>query len=79
MIVQLSIHSKNYWADLQQPVDISLPLKEGAENPNCYWAEPVKFETIVADNFIGSVQRGGPVNYQKLTLTPHGNGTHTEC
>lgn len=64
--------------DLSQPISISIPIKEGEENPNCYWADPVKFETIKAGNFIGSVADGGPVNYQKLHLTPHGNGTHTE-
>ena len=79
MIIRLSIHNTTWWADLQRPIDISLPLKEGSDNPNCYWADPVKIETIVAGNFIGSVQAGGSVNHRKITLTPHGNGTHTEC
>ncbi len=64
--------------DLNAPIGISIPIKAGKQNPNCYWAEPVKFETIRADGFIGSVAKGGPVNYQKLLITPHGNGTHTE-
>lgn len=79
MNIYLDFNKKKYAADLLQPLDLSLPLKEGAENPNCYWADPVKFETISSGNFIGSVKAGGSVNYQKLTLTPHGNGTHTEC
>ncbi|MBX2964782.1 MAG: cyclase family protein [Cyclobacteriaceae bacterium] len=79
MIVQLTAHQKKYSANLAEPLDISLPLREGNNNPNCYWAEPVKFETIESGDFIGSVARGGSVNYQKVTLTPHGNGTHTEC
>ncbi|MCF6352518.1 MAG: cyclase family protein [Cyclobacteriaceae bacterium] len=64
--------------DLNKPIVISIPIKEG-DNPNCYWAEPVKFETIKTDGFIGSVAQGGSVNYQKLQITPHGNGTHIEC
>ncbi len=64
--------------NLNKPICISVPIKEGDENPNCYWAEPVKFETIKSGNFIGSVREGGPVNYQKLQITPHGNGTHIE-
>ncbi|MFA0961772.1 cyclase family protein [Roseivirga sp. BDSF3-8] len=64
--------------DLSRPLDISLPLREGHENPNCYWAEPPLFETIRMGEFVGSVKEGGPVNYQKVTITPHGNGTHTE-
>jgi arylformamidase len=79
MNIHLDFNKKKYIADLLRPIDISLPLKEGVENPNCYWADPVKFETISSGNFIGSVKDGGSVNYQKLTLTPHGNGTHTEC
>lgn len=79
MIIQLSFNRKNYSADLSVPLDISIPIQEGDQNPNCYWADPVKFETITSGNFIGSVKAGGSVNYQKLTITPHGNGTHTEC
>lgn len=79
MITTLTHNSKTYRADLSQSYDISLPLKQGFDNPNCYWAEPVTFDTIRAGSFIGSVQEGGSVNYQKLSLTPHGNGTHTEC
>jgi kynurenine formamidase len=79
MNIHFDFNKKKYTADLLRPLDISLPLKEGVENPNCYWADPVKFETISSGDFIGSVKAGGSVNYQKLTVTPHGNGTHTEC
>ena len=79
MIIQLDFNKKKYSANLSAPLDISLPLREGSNNPNCYWADPVKFETISSGNFIGSVKAGGNVNYQKLMFTPHGNGTHTEC
>lgn len=79
MIIQLTFSNRIYTADLGKPHDISLPLKEGDENPNCYWAEPVTLKTIRSDDFVGSVQEGGSVNYQKLSITPHGNGTHTEC
>ena len=79
MIIQLDFNKKKYKADLNHPLDVSLPLQEGSENVNCYWADPIKFETISSGDFIGSVKAGGSVNYQKLSLTPHGNGTHTEC
>ena len=79
MIAQLTFNNKNYAVALDQPLDISLPLKPGDQNPTCYWADAVKMETIRSGDFIGSVNEGGSVNYQKLTVTPHGNGTHTEC
>lgn len=80
MIAHIGIHEKAaIEVDLNKPIDISIPIKNGDNNPNCYWAEDVRFETIRAEGFVGSVAEGGSVNYQKLTLTPHGNGTHVEC
>lgn len=79
MIIQLTLRNRTYRADLTQPFDISLPIQSGSDNPTCYWADPVVMETIRSGDFIGSVQEGGSVNYQKLSITPHGNGTHTEC
>lgn len=68
-----------YRADLSKPFEIGIPLQHGQQNPNCYWADEPKLETIRMGNFVGSVAEGGPVNYQKFTFSPHGNGTHTEC
>jgi arylformamidase len=79
MIAQLKWQGELYEANLAQPMPISIPIKDGAENPNCYFAEPVKFEVIKAEGFVGSIKLGGPVNHQKFTISPHGNGTHTEC
>ncbi len=81
MIKQATIQLANqlFTFDLSQPYDLSIPIQEGKQNPNCYWAEPPYFETIRAGDFVGSVALGGSCNYQKISLTPHGNGTHTEC
>jgi arylformamidase len=79
MKISLIYSSKTYEADLSAPLDISIPLRNGTENPSCYYADPATFETISAGSFIGSVKLGGSVNHKKVTLTPHGNGTHTEC
>lgn len=70
---------KRYQADLSQPIDLSLVLRNGLENPNCFWAPPVEFSPVVAGDFVGSTERGGPVNFFNIRLNPHGNGTHTEC
>ncbi|PIY10491.1 MAG: metal-dependent hydrolase [Flexibacter sp. CG_4_10_14_3_um_filter_32_15] len=84
MKINYSINNKTYTADLSKPLDISIPLqagnKEKTVNPNCYYAEEPTFETIrFEDTFVGSVAEGGVCNYQRVSLTPHGNGTHTEC
>ena len=79
MKAKIDISSTNaIIVDLDYPISISIPIKNGSENPNCYGAEDVKFKTIKAEGFIGSVAEGGPVNYQTLQITPHGNGTHIE-
>ncbi len=84
MKIQYSINNATYTADLSKPLDISMPLQAGTQdktlNANCYYAEEPTFETIRFEGvFIGSVAEGGVCNYQRVSLTPHGNGTHTEC
>ena len=79
MIIQVTYSGKTYTTDLDQPIDISLPIRNGNNNPNCFWAEPVEISTITVGDFVGSVAQGGTTNYQRLSMTPHGNGTHTEC
>ena len=68
-----------YLADLTRPIDISIVLRDGLENPNCFWAPAVEYSPVVAGDFIGSTAQGGPVNFFNIRVNPHGNGTHTEC
>jgi len=64
---------------LSQPIDISIPLRDGLGNPNCFYAPPVEFSPVVAGDFIGSTRQGGLLNFMNVKFNPHGNGTHTEC
>jgi arylformamidase len=66
-------------ADLNQPIDISIPLKEGMETVNCFWATYMDVAPVRMGSFVGSTQEGGNVNFKTVKFTPHGNGTHTEC
>ncbi len=77
--VQINSSNQTYLADLNKGIEVGLVLKDGAENPNCYYADPPEFEVIIAGDFKGSVGIGGPVNHRKVHFSPHGNGTHTEC
>lgn len=79
MIFQLTHQNNPYTIDTTQGIDLSFPIAAGKENPTCYYAAPVQYNTIRAGDFIGSVAEGGSCNYQQVTFTPHGNGTHTEC
>ena len=79
MLATYPFHSHTFSFDPSAPLDISLPLAPGPEQVNCFWAEPVQFETIRVGDFVGSVAEGGSTNYKRVHFTPHGNGTHTEC
>jgi arylformamidase len=79
MIFTFSHLERQYSFDASKPIDISLPLRNGSNNPSCYYADPVVYETIRAGSFVGDVAEGGSVNHKKVYFTPHGNGTHTEC
>lgn len=69
----------HYQIDFSRPLDISIPLRHGENNVNCFYAPPPEFTPLRAGDFIGSVEAGAPVNFYNVRLNPHGNGTHTEC
>ena len=79
MTISLHYKDQKYLADLSKPLDISIPLQEGAHTVNCFFAPYFETAPVVAGDFIGSTQKGGPVNFLNIRLNPHGNGTHTEC
>src|SRR6476661_8565548 len=64
---------------LTDPIDISIPLRFGGEQPNAYGVEPASSEPCRSGDLIGDTRRGGSCNFESLTLIPHCNGTHTEC
>lgn len=73
------VGNSEYRANMAQPIDLSIPLQSGLENPNCYYTPPINIRPIQTENFHGSVSAGGVCNHQQITIAPHGNGTHTEC
>lgn len=79
MQITLQHQGRAFRADLSQPLDISIPLREGLETVNCFYAPPMETSPVVAGNFVGSTARGGPLNFLNVRFNPHGNGTHTEC
>lgn len=78
MKITFDKNGKSYEADLSQPLDISIPLEEGNQTVNCFYAPPMQVWPVVAGDFIG-LTKYGPVNFKNVKINPHGNGTHTEC
>lgn len=79
MHAHFTFNNNTYKVDLAQPIDLSLLLREGFGQVNCFWAPPVEYLPVVAGDFIGDTTKGGPVNFFNVRFNPHGNGTHTEC
>ena len=79
MIVHIEHLEHSYKADLHQPLDISIPLRDGMNNPNCFYAPYPEMNPVKSGDFIGSTAQGGLVNFFNVKMNPHGNGTHTEC
>jgi kynurenine formamidase len=59
--------------------DLSIPLVFDGEQPNFFGVAPAAGLPIHAGSFIGAVTQGGSCNCSTYSLTPHCNGTHTEC
>jgi len=65
--------------DLSKPLDISIPLRKGPENPTAWYVDPLTIEPVRGEGFVGKVSEGGSVNFNNIAFNPHGHGTHTEC
>lgn len=78
MITTIEYNSRKLKIDLTQPLDISIPISNGASNVNAWYIGPPKIEPEVFDEDIISVENGASVNFNTITFNPHSHGTHTE-
>ena len=60
-------------------IDISIPLKLNGAQPNAFGVEPATSVACEYGDLVGDTRRGGSCNFERVTLIPHCNGTHTEC
>lgn len=65
--------------DLNCPLDISIPIRPTGNNLTAFYVGQPRFEPVMDNGFIGSVEKGGNVNFNDVFFNPHGHGTHTEC
>lgn len=79
MWVNFNIDGVEHKADLNNPIDISIPLRSGVENPNVWYVHPPKIEAVELEDWVGAVSEGSSVNFNKISFNPHSHGTHTEC
>lgn len=79
MRISFEIDGKHWYADLSQPIEISIPVLFDGSQPNTYDVPKATSRAYEKDGWIGDTRRGGSCNFETLTMTPHCNGTHTEC
>jgi kynurenine formamidase len=65
--------------DFTSFIDISIPLRFNGPQPNAFGVEPATANACEYGELVGDTRRGGSCNFEQITLTPHCNGTHTEC
>ena len=78
MLTIIQYNSRKLKIDLSQPLDISIPIRNGIKNVNAWYIGPPKIEAETYDEDIISVTNGASVNFNTITFNPHAHGTHTE-
>jgi hypothetical protein len=79
MHLTFTIADTSYRCDHSAPIDISIPLDFHGEQPNAFYLPRASAQAAEGGDFVGDTRRGGSCNCENLIISPHGNGTHTEC
>ncbi len=77
--VTLAFEGRSFSVDLRTPYDLAIRHEFGSGEPRWFDAPLSHSEPLVSGTFIGQVQGGGSCNCNTISLTPHCDGTHTEC
>ena len=75
----INVNSRTYSIFIDQPLDISIPLRAEKKNVNAWYQDQPKIEPVETEDWIGSVAQGADVNFNNIFFNPHAHGTHTEC
>lgn len=71
--------TRNFNINIQNGIDLSIPLRADTSNPLAWYLDKPQFEAVRTENFVGLVSEGSSVNFINLAFNPHAHGTHTEC
>ncbi|MGA7966056.1 MAG: cyclase family protein [Gammaproteobacteria bacterium] len=78
MAIELTYNGQRYRAAVPMTSDIALPLAFDATGPQAFGAPAADSTPLSTGGFSGRVAAGASCNASVLSVTPHGNGTHTE-
>ena len=77
MIAKIKYNNVDYFADLNKPIDISIPINR--KGVLAWGMPPVCIEPVNNAGWIGDVEKGSAVNFNNIFFNPHAHATHTEC
>ena len=77
MVVSVKHNNVNYVANLRDPLDISVTIKQNGVN--AWGAEMVEVNPVKNNEWIGDVKMGSSINFNNIFFNPHAHATHTEC
>ncbi|KJD31071.1 metal-dependent hydrolase [Tamlana nanhaiensis] len=78
MLATIQYNSRKLKINLSNPLDISIPIRNGDKNVNAWYIGPPKITPHVEDDWVASVEEGASVNFNNIQFNPHAHGTHTE-
>lgn len=78
-MMQVAVNLGGYKADLENPIDISIPVNFEMNQLSAFGSRPARKYAYKVGNFVGDVRLGGSCNCEVYHFSPHLHGTHTEC
>jgi putative cyclase len=75
----VEIDGTRYRVDLRNPHDLAIALDFNDVQPRWFGAELARSAPLSSGAYTGQVRSGASCNCSTVTLTPHLDGTHTEC
>jgi kynurenine formamidase len=54
-------------------------IESSESNVRAWYLNKPEITPVRSNEFLGSVEEGGGVNFRNIFFNPHGHGTHTEC
>ncbi|MEM8998936.1 MAG: cyclase family protein [Bacteroidota bacterium] len=79
MKTTITHNADTYVIDLAAPIDISIPIRHGANGVNAWYLDPAAIVPHEEGAFVGKISEGASTNFNDIRFNPHSHGTHTEC
>ena len=73
------IEGQRFRIELARPHDLAIALDFDGRQPRWFEAPAARSSALASGSFSGRVELGASCNCSSLSLTPHCDGTHTEC